>query len=90
MRIKISVVIVIHAPAAPPAARNDQDDARTGTQDSLDASQEGVSIRCPRCHWHGVYDDLTRALKALGAHNRRCKLRDMRVSPFAYPLRPKK
>lgn len=90
MRIKIKVVIHIQPPTPPPEASIDQDDGRTGTQESQVDSEDGVTIRCPKCHWHGVYDDLTRALKALGAHNRRCKLRDMRVSPFAYPLRPKK
>lgn len=91
MKIIIQHIVVILLPPAPPEeTRIDEDEGRSSTQDPPMDTEDPRTIRCPRCGWWGIYDDQTRARKALGAHSRKCKGRNVAISPFALPFVRKK
>lgn len=75
---------------APEPSSMKQDKPSSSTTILEDAGRMGFVVRCPACFWENTYPDKTRALKALGAHKRKCSRKDVRVSPFALPFKPKK
>lgn len=81
--IGILIVVVVGPPQSDHA--KDAPEVEMVEPDGTDGSTYGY---CKECGWRKSYPDETRAKKALGAHQRFCRGRSWRVSPFARPFRP--
>jgi len=75
--IGILIVVVVQQPP--------QEDPPVDPMVEPDGSDGSPHGYCKTCGWRKSYPTETQAKKALGAHQRFCKGRSWRISPFSRP-----